>query len=71
MTLHHPSTQQPATIIPNHTDVEVTVTLSWPLLRDVTRRWPDRTFDEKVANALMLACAWHDHGGDDDEDPAA
>ena len=70
MTLHHPSTQQPATELAPITHVDVSVRISYPLLRDVTRRWPGQTLDEKVANALMLACAWHDHG-DDDEDPAA
>jgi len=69
MTLHHPAAQAAGTPISASTEVDVTVRLSWPLLRDVTRRWPDRTFDEKVANALMLACAWHDHG--DPDDPAA
>ena len=65
----HPSLTA-STAIPTSTEVDVTVRLSWPLLRDVTRRWPDRTLDEKVSNALMLACAWHDHGDtDDDADP--
>ena len=67
--MKHPSRR--ALLHQRHCDthVEVTVHLPRPLLRDVTRRWPGWTLDEKVAHAFVLALAWADHG--DDEDPAA
>jgi len=64
----HPSTQVVSTMLPTtSTDVTVSVTLPYPLLRDVTRRWPGWTLDEKISHAIVLALAWHDHGGDDDD----
>jgi hypothetical protein len=62
----HPSTAGPRTTITVDADIDVTVRISYPLLRDVTRRWPGQTLDEKIGNALMLACAWHDHDAAED-----
>jgi hypothetical protein len=62
----HPSAV-PRTTITVDADVDVTVRISFPLLRDVTRRWPGWTLDEKIAHALVLACAWHDHEAAEDD----
>jgi hypothetical protein len=57
----HPSTAVPRTPITVDADVNVNVRISYPLLRDVTRRWPGMTLDEKIGNALMLAIGVHDY----------
>jgi hypothetical protein len=62
----HPSTATARAGITATTEVDVSIRMPWTLLRDVGRRWPGMTLDEKVSNALMLACAWHDHEAAED-----
>jgi hypothetical protein len=62
----HPSATAAGTAIPTPATATVRIEVPWTLLADVSHRWPGYSLSEKVCNALVLACAWHDHGDDDD-----